>query len=68
MFHLYKASRVYSGRPYCGPTSDNKPAEYDTFEEAQVAAATFQEYNPVGWNIFDGDSGELLSGYDFFSE
>lgn len=60
MFHLFKQSRVYNGRPYCGPTSRGKPAEYATLDEAKKAKKEFTIRNPVGWDIFDAESGELI--------
>lgn len=60
MYHLFKQSRTYTGRPYKGPTSDNVEASYNTFEEALLAAQEFTERNPVGWNIFEAESGEIM--------
>lgn len=64
MFHLFKQTRTYVGDPYCGVTSDNKPAEYKTFREADEARKIFQAINLVGWNIFDAESGKRVFGYD----
>jgi len=65
MYHLCKQSRVYNGHPYQGYTSNNIPAEYETFEEAKKARDVFNKSNPVGWNIYDSVSGELVDGIDF---
>ena len=55
MFHLFKASRVYEGRPYCGPTSNGKPAQYKTRLAAVRAANRFLKKNPVGWSVYYAD-------------
>jgi hypothetical protein len=65
MYHLYKQTRIYAGEPYSGPTSDEKPAEYKSLEEAIIAKKEFTERNPVGWNIYNGDTGELVIGFDY---
>ena len=65
MYHLFKQTRIYEGRPYCGSTSDGFPAEWNTLSEARAAQRMFNERNPVGWNIYDADTGELVDGYDF---
>ena len=60
MFHLFKKSRVYDGTPYRGPTSNYSPAEYVTIEEALSAQKSFTERNPVGWDVYDAKTGELV--------
>lgn len=60
MFHLCKATRLYDGRPYCGFTSQYKPAEFATLEEAKQALDIFQAFNPVGWSIWDADTGKIV--------
>ena len=56
-YHIYKASRVYAGSPYCGPTSDNVPAEKETFLEARILAEEMTKRNPVGFSIYDTNKG-----------
>ena len=68
MYHLCKQTRIYDGHPYCGPTSNGMPAQYDTLEEAKKAQAEFNERNPVGWNIYDEDTGKLIDGVDVHGE
>ncbi len=68
MFHLFKQTRVYDGYAYCGVTSYGKPAEYATLEKAQQAVKEFTERNPVGWNIYDADTGKLIEGFDYPEE
>lgn len=57
-YHLIKASRLYFGLPYCGPSSDNLPAEADTIEEAIQLVKKLNKRNPVGWMIVDSYIGE----------
>jgi len=52
-YHLIKKSRVYNGKPYCGPASNNKPAEAETHLKALILKAELQLKNPVGWVIID---------------
>lgn len=66
MYHLCKQTRVYDGEAYCGPTSNGFPAEYITLEEARAARSDFIKRNPVGWNIYDSETGLLVDGVDFF--
>jgi len=56
-YHLFKASRVYYGRPYCGPASDNIPAVAFSEDEA-FKLYQYMLQNPVGWNIYEADTGE----------
>lgn len=63
-YHLFKQTRLYSGEPYQGPTSNYQPAEYDTKEDAIAAAAEFNERNPVGWNVWDTETDTLVYGYN----
>ena len=65
MYHLCKQSGPYSGHPYCGPTSDGFKAEFKKLSEARTAQRMFTERNPVGWNIYDGETGELVDGINF---
>lgn len=67
-YHLFKQSRVYQGQPYCGPTSNNIPAKFETIEQAEQAQELFTKSNPVGWNIFEAETGKLINGHDFFEE
>lgn len=53
MYHLVKKSRIYKGRPYCGPASGNMPAEYKTLAEALAAKERLTAINPVGWDIYE---------------
>lgn len=59
-YHLFKQSRIYEGRPYCGPTSNNVPASFATFDGAFSAKRIFTEKNPVGWDIYDADTQKLV--------
>lgn len=68
MYHLYKQTRIYAGHPYWGPTSNGIPAQYETLEEAKQAQAEFNERNPVGWNIYDEETGRLVDGVDMHGE
>ena len=65
MYHLCEQSRPYDGRPYCGPTSGGKPAEYETYAEALDAKDEFTARNPVGWNIWEVQY-RLVDGEDRF--
>jgi len=60
-YHLFKQSRVYTGRAYSGPTSDNKPAEAETLAEAIVLQAKMTAANPVGWDIFLSETKEQVA-------
>ena len=59
-YHLFKASRVYYGRPYCGPSSDGRPAIAFSEEEA-FKLYQYMMQNPVGWNIYNADTAEDLT-------
>lgn len=52
-YHLYKATRCYSGVPYQGASSDHKPAQAGTLEEALVMRDLMTVKNSVGWIIHD---------------
>jgi hypothetical protein len=65
MYHLYKQSRTYKGIPYCGLISRGVPAEYETLSEARYMRDKFHKRNPVGWDIYDGITKELIEGFSF---
>jgi hypothetical protein len=66
-FHLCKQTRLYDGEPYCGPTSDHKPMEFNTLQEARIAVIVLNNLNPTGWNIWDSETHKLVEGFDFHS-
>jgi len=68
MFHLFKMSRTYIGKPYNGPTSLYQDAAYATLPEAVKAAQKFNKRNPVGWYIFEAESGELVDSVNFLED
>lgn len=75
MYHIFKQTRVYEGEPYCGYTSFNHESgkkEKLEFADLEEAKRFIQEYlnivNPVGWNIWDAETGKLVEGNDFFAE
>lgn len=61
-YHIIKESRLYTRIPYCGATSGGHPAEAETMEAAVNMARDFMKRNPVGWNVYDSDTGELIYG------
>lgn len=60
-YHIYKATRLYEGRPYCGPASDGAPAEADQLSEAVTLRDQLLVRNPVGWRIHDTCTGQDVS-------
>jgi hypothetical protein len=67
MYHLFKQTHTYTGDPYCGYTSDNLPAERETLEEAIRLAMEFDKINPVGWNIYNANTGDIVFGVETVS-
>ena len=61
-YHLFKQSRNYAGRPYKGMTWQDarEPAETDDLEIARAMKTLMTDWNPVGWDIFDSKTGELV--------
>lgn len=59
-YHLCKMSRMYDGHPYSGPANDDKPAEYNTLEEAIAAKKRLTDRNPVGFDIYDAETREWI--------
>jgi hypothetical protein len=57
-YHIYKATRLYEGRPYAGPASDGQPAEVDKLCEAVILRDIMFTRNPVGWRIHDTATGQ----------
>lgn len=53
IYHLQKSSRLYTGRPYCGSSSDNIPAIAYTLEEAIALKAALDQRNMVGFTIYE---------------
>lgn len=53
-YHLFKGTRGYDDRPYCGPSSLGVPAEADTMKEAEKLRNELLSRNPgVGWEMYD---------------
>ena len=61
-YHLCKASRSYSGRPYAGPSSDGIACETDDMEEALAMRRDLIDRNPVGWDIYDSTTHKKVVG------
>ena len=59
-YHVIKASRVWHGRAYCGPSSRHCYAHADTLEGAFAWVAKLTKRNPVGWQIIDSETGEYI--------
>lgn len=59
-YHLYKATRLYQGRPYQGPANHGQPAEADTIEAARTLQEQLMLANPVGWRIRDTETAQDL--------
>jgi len=59
-YHLFKKSRIYTGRAYSGATNDGNIAEAETLEEATVMKERMTHNNPVGWDIYDSETKELV--------
>jgi hypothetical protein len=57
-FHIYKATRLYEGRPYAGPANQGAPAQADLLCEALALVHTLSQTNPVGWRIHDTLTGK----------
>lgn len=57
-YHLYKATRLYEGRPYAGLANLCQPAEADTLCAALALRDLLMKRNPVGWRIWDTLTGE----------
>lgn len=68
MYHVFKQTQIYEGHAYCGPMTTGTTAEFKTLAEAKEARCAMNEANPVGWNIFDAETGVLVEGHDFFDE
>jgi hypothetical protein len=58
-YHIYKATRLYEGRPYAGPANQGVPAQADVLCDAIALAHKLSQTNPVGWRIWD-----TLTGHD----
>lgn len=59
-FHVFRATIPYEGRPYCGPDSHLKVAEYSTEEQAMFDAEIFAARSGVGWRVYDSETGECI--------
>ena len=60
MYHIIKASRVYSGQPYCGASSLYKPLAYEDLETAKQVVNRLVSLNPVGWNVIDARTRSVM--------
>lgn len=50
-YHLCKASRLYTGHAYNGPSSDGMSCESDDLDEALAMRGELLKANPVGWDV-----------------
>lgn len=59
-FHIYKSSRGYDNRGYCGPSSNGELCEFVSLEEARIFREDVLIRNNlgVGWIIIDTRTGE----------
>jgi hypothetical protein len=68
MFHVIKASRVYTGKPYFGPTLNRAGyinrekigAEFQDEQNAKTCAAEMGELNPVGFHVYNAVTKERV--------
>lgn len=69
-YHLEKQTRLYGGQGYDGHTARQcgylGPMEFDDLETARKVRLRLQVVNPVGWNIWDSTTRELVEGFDMF--
>lgn len=61
MYHIIKMSRLYTGNPYSGPSSDGIPLEFKDLADAQKRVLELNITNPVGWDIYDSETGLLVN-------
>lgn len=70
-FHIEKQIRIYNGNGYSGFTTKQlelpEPLEFDTLEECEAVLPKLQEFNPVGWNVWDSETGKCVVGEDLFA-
>lgn len=59
-YHVIKKSRLYEGRGYCGASSRNIPMEFIELFMAEMAVEKLTERNPVGWDIYNANTGKLI--------
>jgi hypothetical protein len=59
-YHIIKSTRTYNGLPYSGLSNDGAPAESASYMEAIELAVKLNERNPIGWNIYEVKSGNLI--------
>jgi hypothetical protein len=58
-YHICKASRIYKGWPYQGPTSNNLSAESDSLNDAIAMAQSMLDRNSVGWEVWDSQTNTM---------
>ena len=59
-YHVFKASRLYEGVPYCGAASNYESAQFDTQEQAIKTASELSKNNPVGFVVYDSHTLERI--------
>ena len=61
-YHLFKQSRNYIDRAYQGRSwrQGSEPAETDDLEFARSMVEILIMKNPVGWDIYDSETGERV--------
>ncbi len=64
-YHVCKQTRLYQGFPYAGYSSNDEPCDSDDLDEALALAADLQKRNPIGWNVYDSQTGKLVYGHNF---
>ena len=64
-YHIVKQSRAWSGRGYKGPSSNYETQEYNDVDTARgVIKYILSIQNPVGWDIIDSTTGEIVPSYE----
>lgn len=63
MYLVVKASRGFDGNPYSGPTMTKAgyaSCEFNCIEDARACADAMGYFNPVGFNVYSAETGELV--------
>ena len=71
-YHVEKQTRLYDGRGYdgfsCSLIDHLGCLETNDLAEAKSWVQQLQSVNPVGWNIWDSETGDLVDGFNHFSQ
>lgn len=70
-YHVVKTGTRYEGEGYQGHSAQQcgyaGKLEFEELRDARVATVHLDEFNPVGWCVFDHTTGDCVFGHNLYA-